>query len=126
MREARLIFIVGHSAARTIAMANVISSFGGATVTDGIGYWKGDAENVEVVDIAYEQTNENDLKLYDIADHYRLNAEQEAVYLRYGSGHVQMVTAQSCMDNGMEWDWEKFRELLHRPADEMSDIVGVS
>lgn len=113
MREARIIFPA--EGKNTIEVRECIHqikiAFGGATVTDGFGYWlhpNGEhvQEIVRIADIAYEPTQENDAKLYDLAWTFRKNAEQIAVYLRYGNGHVQMVTMNSCMDNG-EFDLVK-------------------
>lgn len=124
MREARFIFPGGSS---TI-FGRIVSEFGGATIYNGAGYWGQEApEYVKIVDVAYEPSEANDRKLYDIAYAFKQEAEQEAVYLRYGNGHVQMVTALSCMDNGEKepFDWERLREELHEPADDLADTVDV-
>lgn len=129
MREARFILPTVHSGytAMQAAVEQINHVFNGSTVYSANGYWKGDHETVIVVDVAYEPSEANDRKLYDIAYAFKQAAEQEAVYLRYGNGHVQMVTTLSCMDNGEKepFDWERLREELHEPADDLADTVDV-
>ncbi len=115
MREARLIFPTGGDLSDLMHVAvhteeAIIQEFGGATVTNGNGFWldaerKLCAEPIRVIDVAYEQNKANDAKLYDFAWKFMHDGKQKEVYLRYGNGHVQMVTERSCMDNG-EFDWE--------------------
>lgn len=128
MKEARIIFPVDGpmNAAFVQCMHEITHVFGGATIYPGTGYWKqpnGDylEENIRIADIAYEQTKENDAKLYDIAWDFRHANNQVEVYLRYGNGYVQMVTKKSCMDNG-EFDWDVFRADVHRAKDDLADV----
>lgn len=126
MREARIIFAGEHTAWMDGVNA-LLKSFDGSTVYIGWGNWRDQdgkllTESIRIADIAYDQNTKNDLRLYDIADAYRNAADQQAVYLRYGNGHVQMVTAKSCMDNG-EFDWEALRKEIREPADDIGDIV---
>lgn len=126
MKEARLVLVIepGTAAPNDACLNALEGEFGGLTRTTGFGVWNGSSENVWIVDIAYEATTENDCKLYDIADKYRDQASQEAVYLRYGNGNVQMVTARSCFDNG-EFDWNSLVDSLHRPKDDPNDVPEV-
>lgn len=83
----------------------IIAEFGGASEFVGNGFWKAPngkefAEEIIAFDIAYEPSDENDAKLYDIAWHAMNQAGEQSVYLRYGNGHVQLITEKSCMDNG--------------------------
>lgn len=120
MREARLILPTVSSSLNAIEEINKV--FGGSTVTTGAGYWKGTSENIFVVDVGYDETAKSDAELYNIARTFLDDAKQEAVYLRYGNGHVQMVTEKSCMDNG-EFDWEGLRDDIHKAPDDENDIV---
>lgn len=114
MREARFIFpfngdLGGISMHIETAIKHIIAAFGGLTETSGNGFWVDGlrrmfAEQVRILDVAYEPTKESDTKLYDIANAFRIDAKQTEVYLRYGNGHVQMVKEDSEMDNG-EFDW---------------------
>lgn len=101
MKEARMILPIAWQS----TVDKLTELFGGTTVYSAKGTWKSPNgtvmfESVQVVDVAYEPSDENDANLYDIAWAYRESASQEEVYLRYGNGHVQMVTELSCMDNG--------------------------
>lgn len=108
MKEARIILPIDDNT--TLAVQECINEirdeFNGATVYGGVGVWKFPStgqpisENVSIVDIAYEPSDENDAKLFDIAWKFREDAKQQSVYLRYGNGHVQMVTEFCCMNNG--------------------------
>lgn len=107
MKEARIILpIPFQNATAGINVQNALmEAFGGFTVYTGSGQWKAESgqpisEYVTIVDVAYEPSDENDAKLYDIAWKFREDAKQVEVYLRYGNGHVQMVSEKSCMDNG--------------------------
>lgn len=107
MKEARIIYPQGGPLNQKLrdAFHRVTSEFGGCTEYVADGYWKapsGDVvqERVKIMDIAYVPNDENDAKLYDIAWAMREAGGQVEVYLRYGNGHVQMVSAMSCMDNG--------------------------
>lgn len=110
MREARIIlpYVKDHRWAMGIVTDKLVKAFGGLTSYEGTGVWKGTIEDVRIVDIAYEPSQANDALLYDIAWQFREDAKQQEVYLRYGNGHVQMVTEKSCMDNG-EFDWHRFQ-----------------
>lgn len=104
MKEARLILPLGQFPHQS-TITSLIEIFGGVTISKGRGFWKPKdnpilEEYVEIVDVAYEPSDENDAKLYDIAWQFGKDAKQVEVYLRYGNGHVQMVTEKSCMDNG--------------------------
>lgn len=126
MREARLILPFSTMGAVDTVIKSIVDAFGGLTLFSGSGWWKQDEpEPVRIVDIAYEPNEENDRKLYDIAYAFKQTAWQEAVYLRYGNGHVQMVTEYSCMDNGEKpaFDWDALRNELHEPEDDLSDVV---
>lgn len=108
MKEARLILVnenAYHALAIKIATRTLVDAFGGVTVSHANGSWTDSRGNVQeeavkIVDVAYVQSDDNDAKLYDIANAYRENAKQKEVYLRYGNGHVQLISAKSCMDNG--------------------------
>lgn len=110
MKEAKIIFPVNLETSDAVdsAMKNIIDTWGGATSVISTGYWRNPTdptnkihmEVVKAVEIAYEPSDEMDAKLYDIAWQFREAAKQVEVYLRYGNGHVQMVTEKSCMDNG--------------------------
>lgn len=113
MREARIILPTGSYLIHKVqgAIDAITNVFGGATVSDGVGHWRDRTgsivrEIVHIVDVAYEPTEHNDRRLYDIAWKFGENADQMEVYLRYGNGHVQMVTSIGCMDNG-EFDLVK-------------------
>lgn len=127
MKEARLIFpeVLSNIRSHWKAIAKVNNTFNGSTIYKALGYWKDQDEDVWVVDIAYEPSLENDVKLYDIAQYFRASANQESVYLRYGNGNVQFVTEKSCMDNGEHepFEWERLRDDIHRPPDDETDIV---
>lgn len=118
MREARIIFPAeGKDTFHNVmgAIDAITSVFGGATVSDGVGHWRDRAgshvrEVIHIVDIAYEASEENDRKLYDIAWKFQHDAKQAEVYLRYSNGHVQMVTTTSCMDNG---EFDLIRSIGH-------------
>lgn len=131
LREARIILI--NSAEHVLAMRDCLNAiglaFGGYTQILGMGAWQPTegnllSESVRMVEIAYQPSRENDEKLYDIANEYRQAAKQFSVYLRYGNGHVQLVEAMSCMDNG-EFEWEDFRKAIHRDADLLNDVVEI-
>lgn len=124
MREARLILPTMPYVSFLETVREINKLFGGSTTYEGTGYWKDLKEQVFIVDVAYEPNFSNDSRLYDIANEYRAVAKQESVYLRYGNGHVQLVTEMSCMDNGETepFDWEKLRSDLHRAADDPTDI----
>lgn len=105
MKEARLILPSARLSAVSTTHAALLKEFGGYTVYHGSGEWAAPSgqplfEDILITDIAYEPTDENDAKLYDIAWQFREDAKQVEVYLRYGNGHVQMVSEKSCMDNG--------------------------
>lgn len=129
MREARIIFPVEGplNEAMQRCIHNITHAFGGCTITVGTGHWKhpnGEflQENVRVADIAYEQNEKNDAKLYDLAWDFLHSTGQIEVYLRYGNGHVQMVTFESCMDNG-EFDWAGLVNGLGHDIDPDPDAV---
>lgn len=132
MKEARIIFPVEGALNQAVqrCLSNITHTFGGCTIIEGMGHWlhpNGQylQENVRIADIAYEPSEENDAKLYDLAWDFREAGNQVEVYLRYGNGHVQMVTERSCMDNG-EWNWKQFQDEAKRwedvEAETKSDI----
>lgn len=137
MREARLIFPmnVDSAGAINIAYNAIATTFGGWTGSTGLGNWRDPNGNflfevVRIVDVAYIPTPLNDAVLYDIAWKFRQDANQTEVYLRYGNGHVQMVTEFGCMNNGelaekpdVSFDWETLRTELHRLPDDPDDVV---
>lgn len=105
MKEARIIFPKGNIEATLRAQQALSKEFGGFTSYSGLGQWVAASgqplsEFITINDIAYEPSDEADAKLYDIAWQFREDAKQQEVYLRYGNGHVQMVSERSCMDNG--------------------------
>lgn len=107
MKEARIIFPMEGALTAVVQQCihNITHAFGGCTIYDGMGHWKHpngsyEQEICRIADIAYEPNEENDAKLYDLAWDFRQAGNQVEVYLRYGNGHVQMVTEKSCMDNG--------------------------
>lgn len=126
MREARLILPTTDATIQAVGKTinDVSARFGGVTITEGYGRWKSEQEDVFILDIAYEPSFINDSELYDLANAFREDAKQEAVYLRYGNGFVQLVMALSCMDNGEEtFDWEKLQNDLHRLNDDPNDVI---
>lgn len=105
MKEARIIFPSTMFNAVSIAHSALLKEFGGYSVYNGSGEWRAPSgqplfEDVIITDVAYEPSDANDAKLFDIAWQFRQDAKQVEVYLRYGNGHVQMVSENSCMDNG--------------------------
>jgi hypothetical protein len=129
VKEARLVLPNKsvHVTAIQAAIASVAAIFGGYTQYLGTGFWEGETEPVRILDIAMEKKRELEIALYDIADAFREATNQEAVYVRYPNGNVQLVTAQSCFDNGEkeEFDWDKFRADIHRDADALNDTIEV-
>lgn len=131
MKEGRIILPTGSRSAgldTAILLAfqmGIAATFGGATISDGRGYWKGETEPILIVDVAYEPTWDNDAKLYDIARKFLDDAKQESVYVRYANGNVQFVTALSCMDNGEKepFDWDRLRADMHEPPDDLDDVI---
>src|SRR5258708_18003721 len=113
LKEARIIFSIDRQLnVIQVAVNALVKAFGGVTSFEGRGIWTAPSgqpilEKVLLADIAYEGSEENDAKLYDIAWKFREDAKQVEVYVRYGNGHVQMVTERSCMDNG-GFDYHKF------------------
>lgn len=106
MKEARLILTTANMSAIIDTQNAISKAFGGFTTYSGVGQWNDPktgqpfSETIIITDVAYEPSDENDAKLYDIAWQFCENAKQSEVYLRYGNGHVQMVSEKSCMDNG--------------------------
>lgn len=121
MKEARIILPdmnAEQQAALYEVQKHIVAAFGGCTVTSGYGYWVDPkttlniGEVVKLVDVAYIPSIEADNKLYDIANAFRIDCKQEAVYLRYGNGNVQLVTADSTMDNGQNQFAASFSGVL--------------
>lgn len=134
VKEARLILPWNVLTFRLVqdAINNINRMFSGSTVTFGKGNWLNtktglnEEEPVAIVDVAYLPNDVADDMLYDVADQFRNATDQTEVYLRYGNGHVQMVSAQSCMDNGNghEFDWDRLRrELEPNAPDDIGEIV---
>lgn len=130
MREAKM--FLPRNGDMDVHIAQVIrhvnAAFGGCSVMTGSGYWvspkdgKTFAEEICSVEIAYEQTAENDHKLYDIANAFRIDAKQQAVYLRYADGHVQLVNALS--DGPDNFDYHTLLEDLHTHEDIERETVA--
>lgn len=110
LREARIILVQNDLRLDGTLIA-IAAAFGGFTSYSAQGGWTDPKDNsfkreeVLIVDIAYEQNTETDMKLFEIAMKYREDAKQQEVYLRYGNGHVQMVDIHSIMDNGRPNCW---------------------
>lgn len=82
---------VRHYAEKALAAA-----FGGFTVTNGKGGWinsRGEllSEPVWQFTVACEPTPQDDAKLTSIARYMGTEGKQDAVYVRYASGDVQIL-----------------------------------
>ncbi len=102
MKEARI--ILPHNGALTpdviAAEEAIFTCFGGSTISSASGNWRHPngsivREIVRVVDIAYDPNNENDRKLFDLAQRYREVSGEVSMYIRYSNGHVQITSAKS-------------------------------
>lgn len=123
MREARIILPVEcplNVVEDTID--TIIDTFAGATVYPATGHWIDPnglkvSEATRVVDIAYKPSHDGDSQLYDIAQHFRKAARQTEVYVRYGNGHVQLVSEKTIsMENGEQADLPVLEFLNMRDA----------
>lgn len=105
MREARIIVPnkpEHHHVARELRH-KLAHSFGGYTETIGYGGWvdpRGEliAEAVIVYDVAMADTAENVTAIRALADHVRVAARQQAVYLRLPSGNVEFIEAPASVE----------------------------
>lgn len=91
----------GHSldGLRKQIIAALISSFGGATAVNAMGYWQSPngelfQEPITQLVSAYEPTPENDSKLKAIAERIGKDGSQLAVYVRYASGNVEILNTE--------------------------------
>jgi hypothetical protein len=97
MREARIIFPTEPLAReRTRFEHDLVSAFGGFTRTIGDGGWAGDDgktvyETVSIYDIAMRDEFQDFGPLKNMAVEYGRRLEQEAVYVRYPSGDVEII-----------------------------------
>lgn len=100
-REARIIAPQRDNDGREVEAAlqsleqSLSHSFGGFTRTAGYGGWfdggKVVKEAVHVYDVACDLTSDTAVKLRHIAVGLLRDARQQAVYLRYPNGHVEIV-----------------------------------
>lgn len=80
------------------AIHEIITAFNGCTVVDtGVGYWKDDKgvlvqDQVNIVTIAMEPTDDNDAILKGIAERVAVAADQQSVYVIYADGVVDFIT----------------------------------
>jgi hypothetical protein len=102
LREARINLPVADNSGKPLdtvrdQLARALAeSFGGFTLTRGRGGWinadgKLYDEPVHVFDVAAEDNADSETKLEAIADWLKVAANQEAVYVRFPSGRVQIV-----------------------------------
>lgn len=71
-------------------------AFGGCTMVDAMGVWKArpgvfQREPVKQLIAAYEPNRTNDAKLRKLAVKFGCEAWQEAMYVRYASGDVEII-----------------------------------
>lgn len=105
MREAAIIVPRHDNLGREIpavlaqACETLMSIFGGATIVQAQGYWKGAIgtviEPVNHVTVAYEPSLHADLALQTVARDVAVAADQECVYVRYADGRVELVEQTS-------------------------------
>ena len=75
---------------------HLCAAFGGCTSTPSYGFWRNAegetvGENVRVITVAGDMDNpENISKLFDVAHSYKMDAEQQEVYLKVND-QVYMV-----------------------------------
>lgn len=102
MREARIIFasqqqsVTVSASAAEKAREAIAERFGGFTLSQGAGGWVHPKdglieEPVCICDIAMRDSAFNRRHLRDIANKYRLDANQYSVYVRYPDGTVEFV-----------------------------------
>ena len=75
----------------------LVAEFGGYTETKGFGGWMGKdgvcQEPVRIFDVAYKTGLDavtGNVQLRIIADHVKINLQQEAVYVRFNDGSVNL------------------------------------
>lgn len=109
MREARIILPKADNAGKSLDHAHaelammLCKAFGGATATDSNGMWvspsgKLYAEPGTAYDVAMEDKAENDVTLRSIAVRFGRLCQQEAMYVRYASGAVEIVDTSAAND----------------------------
>jgi hypothetical protein len=104
MREARIIFPTEPLAReRTRFEHDLVSAFGGFTRTIGDGGWAGDDgktvyETVSIYDVAMEDAPTNARQLKVLAVQYGRLLAQEAVYVRFASGAVEIIPMKAKSD----------------------------
>jgi len=102
MREARIILPKLDNNGSDLSFAHaalardLCQTWGGATASDTRGMWVGyDGtlydEPGTAYDVAMEATEENAAKLKAIAERYGALCQQEAMYVRYACGTVEIV-----------------------------------
>lgn len=69
-------------------------AFGGVTLTQGTGQWQGQREPVNLLTSAMESSADNDRKLRIIAMSIGRLAAQQAMYVRYANGDVDILDVQ--------------------------------
>lgn len=85
------------SAIAQTAIAALATSFGGATVVAGLGYWidpetkQAHNEPVWTIRAAYERTEANHQRFEQIAREAAAEASQISLYLRYADGEVKIA-----------------------------------
>lgn len=99
LREARIILTSDHSPEEL--ERRLLQAFGGFTkMSRAFGVWQSPSgevyeEHVIVYDVAAEPTHENELKLRRLADWARVEYDQEAIYLRWPEGDVELIDGTS-------------------------------
>lgn len=102
MREARIILPrfdnddVALTEVHTWLRRQLAGAFNGFTAADADGYWLGEkytvySERVTFYDVAMAPTGSNDLILRNVARVCGIMAKQQAVYVRYASGDVDII-----------------------------------
>lgn len=102
MKEARIILPVVDNMLKSLNihdafMRSVTDMFGGFTMTTGSGGWKRDNgeyvdDDVAIYDIACDEHSDSTYdKLFLLATEYGRQLGQQAVYLRYPDGEVEIV-----------------------------------
>lgn len=106
MREASIICPQADNSGRSLYMVletaqkNLAQAFGGFTCTRGKGGWvngqgKLITEPVNVLTVAYDPSPVNDAKLASVANYIGQAGNQEAVYVRYASGDVEIIDTKA-------------------------------
>lgn len=102
MREARIILPKADNAGNDMALAHadlartLCQTFGGATANQTRGMWVSPEGKLYdepgiAYDVAMEDTADNDKALRSIAVRFGERCGQEAMYVRYASGEVEIV-----------------------------------